>query len=743
LTSITGIEPTTTEPGSDIAALAAFPATSVTGRTQSGRAIYFPALDGLRALAAIAVLLYHAGVPWFRGGLLGVDVFFVLSGFLITWLLLGEQARQGTIGLVGFWRRRARRLLPMLIVVGSAVLVYAEFFGNPDQLPQTRVDLAATLGYVANWRFAFSHQSYFDTFNAPSPLLHTWSLGVEEQFYLLWPLVVLLLSAAMRRRGPAAAARVLFALSSAGAIASASVAYLLARHGADASRVYYGTDTRSEALLVGAALACWFVLRARRTGDGPVPADGTSPSSGPPVVGYSPFRGVWPVRFLGVAGAAGVLWFWVFTRGESSLLHQGGFLLVALAGGALILNVVVQPSAVIARFLSLPPLRYLGRISYGTYLWHWPVFLVLNGAHTGLTGPALVAVRIGAATLISALTSAAVAYALATVPRRRWQFRLAVPTAVAAIAALLVTGLAQPTHLDELGALEQQGQASTPPAARSAGPIRTMVVGDSVAVTLGGGLTKLQGSYGIDIGNHGWTGCGIARGSESSDGEHEYPAFPDCMRWPAQWARWRDDYKPDVGLIVIGRWEVVDRKVDGRWTNIGDPSFQGYLAGELDTAIDVLAAKGAKVEIVTSPVFHGHELSDGTSSAVNQAWRVKILNRLIREAVARHPFVAHLYDLEAVLTPGDVYRQKLDGEDLRFDDGIHISAFGAAVAAPTLMPELAWLGNLSRDDLGKAMSSKSRQAQGAPAPTSGSSGSGSPPTAAGSAPTTRGLADKS
>src|SRR3990167_8905445 len=160
-------------------------------RAQNGRPDryllpYQPALDGIRGLAVAAVLAYHAGLPWARGGFLGVDAFFVLSGYLITSLLLAEWRAAGSIDLVAFWTRRARRLLPALFLVLAGVVGYATAFAEPGQLGALRQDALATLGYVANWRQVFAGESYFDQFSAPSPLRHTWSLAIEEQWYLLW-----------------------------------------------------------------------------------------------------------------------------------------------------------------------------------------------------------------------------------------------------------------------------------------------------------------------------------------------------------------------------------------------------------------------------------------------------------------------------------------------------------------------------------------------------------------------------
>src|SRR5215469_9867848 len=185
---------------------------------------YRPALDGVRALAVAAVVLFHAGVPGLTGGFLGVDAFFVLSGFLITSLLLAEHTRRGRIGLAAFWGRRARRLLPALLVMLVAVVLTGRYLLPAVEVRLLRGDALAALGYVANWRMIYRGSDYFAQTSAPSPLQHTWSLGIEEQFYLIWPLVVVVVFALFARR-----ARALLVIASLGAVASAVACVLLFR----------------------------------------------------------------------------------------------------------------------------------------------------------------------------------------------------------------------------------------------------------------------------------------------------------------------------------------------------------------------------------------------------------------------------------------------------------------------------------------------------------------------------------
>ncbi|AHY47834.1 Acyltransferase family [Rubrobacter radiotolerans] len=342
---------------------------------------YSPGLDGLRALAVLAVLLYHAGVAWIPGGFLGVEVFFVISGFLITALLLAEYRKTGGVDLARFWVRRARRLLPAVFFMMACVTTYAVVF-LPEEVAGLRSDVLAAAGYVTNWYLVFANESYFEAVGRPSLLRHLWSLAVEEQFYLLWP-VVLLGGLALVRRGG------VLVLTLLGVVASTALMVYLYSPEGDPSRVYYGTDTRAAGLLVGAALA--FVLvpgrgfvapnggRSRRTGGGLRRRFGwTSPLF---------------VDLAGLAGAAALVWFTLSVGEYDSLLYRGGFLLVAVATAGLI-AAVVHPHAHLG-FVGAGPLRWIGLRSYGIYLWHWPVFTVTRpDLDVSLDGPALLAARL-------------------------------------------------------------------------------------------------------------------------------------------------------------------------------------------------------------------------------------------------------------------------------------------------------------------------------------------------------------
>ena len=657
----------------------------------------------------LGVLAYHAGIHQVPGGLLGVDVFFVLSGFLITRLLLAEHRRAGKISLGQFWLRRARRLVPALLITLIGISAFATWVASADSLSSLRADALSTLGYVANWRFSFSHQGYFQQFQAPSPLLHTWSLAVEEQFYLVWPLVTVL---ALRRWSGNGRPRRLLLIAGFGALASAGLCLALALNGTGTSRMYYGTDTRAQALLVGATLAC-LGIGSRTPGARAHNRESRLRAS-------RLLLGV-----IGLAGAAGVIWCMLRVNGESTMLYRGGFLAVAVATAAMVAAVVAQPRSPLALLFAIPPLRYLGRISYGVYLYHWPLFLVLTRSRVGVSGWPLVGVRVGV-TLIVAIAS----YHLIERPIRQgklrmWRPRVLAPasaiTAIAVVATVLVvtTNISSPgsagamdantlNKLAQQVANDNQSKEVAPvvdPGSTSKTPSRILLVGDSVALTLGGtskgtGLTALAPKYGGEVINNGWVGCGIARNSDAYDGSKTYPAWHDCAHWDVTRRQQVAATNPDAAAVLVGLWEMLDRKLpNGQMVHIGQPSFDTYLGHELDTLIGILSVHGARVALLSPPCFDHPDTPSGDQYAADSPTRLKRFHQLLDQAAARSHGVATVIDLNPVMCPDGHFLWKKDGQVLRMSDGIHFTAAGDALIAPTLMPQLVRLGKLRGVDL--------------------------------------------
>jgi peptidoglycan/LPS O-acetylase OafA/YrhL len=636
---------------------------------------YQPALDGIRAFAVGAVLFYHAGQSWAVGGFLGVDTFFVLSGFLITTLLVTEWTNRGGIDLLAFWVRRARRLLPALFLVMVGIIVYAGVFAGSGELGRIRGDSYASLGYVANWRFIFSGQSYFDQFSQPSPLRHMWSLAIEEQFYLVWPLVVAGLLWWRR------SLRVLLGACVVMIAASATLMAVLYQPGRDPSRVYYGTDTRAQSLLIGAVVGIVLFMH------GPLRTRAARLA----------------IRIAAVVGAGYTLWlFWRMSE-RTDALYQGGFLFAALAVSAVIVSVVQPDRGVLGRFLSVSPLRWVGRISYGLYLWHWPVYLTLTQSRTGLDGFWLLAVRVAVSVAFAALSF----YALER-PIRAGTFRLPKPQIVAVVAATALVAAVFVTTAgsdDSVAARTERAvradspvptsapAASTPDGATGtpvvpAAPPKVMVVGDSVAGSIGLGFETRAATIGLTVWNRGELGCGLFYDGEVYEGGELNPVDPRC-NWRNKWPGELEQFKPDVVVMLVGAWDILDRQVDGHLVKFGSVEYDSSFLHQLDDATNLLASTGAKVVVLTTPFFSRPELvgQTGREWPEYDPWRVDRMNSLFRDFLANHPGRYRMIDLNKYVSPGGKFTDSLDGQVIR-GDGVHFTDAGQAILVDWLTPQL-------------------------------------------------------
>jgi len=649
-----------------------------------------PALDGVRGLAVVAVLLFHGGVTWAASGWLGVDAFFVLSGFLITTLLVREHADTGRVALVPFWVRRARRLLPALLVVVAAVLAGSALSAD-GVTPDLRDSALATVAYVENWHLLLDDDGgYFAQGGPPSPLRHAWSLSVEEQFYVAWPLLAVAALAAGRSRA-------LLALSAVGAAASASWAAALWARGVPIDRLHLGTDTRAQALLIGATAAV---------------ALASHPDAR------------WPRR-LGVPGlvtAAAVAA--LLLRAPEQAAYAGALTLFCVAVAAVLVAVVRAPEHGAARLLSWHPLVALGQLSYGLYLWHWPVFLALTGARTGLTGWPLLTLRTAVSLGLALVTARLVEQ---TFRSGRWssprRVATALPAAAALVSVLAIAAAAVAPPPANAPAVDRAAAAVAPPPGgpspasppppttspttpstasaaapptspvtsaapaapvRRAGPARVLVVGDSVAMTL---AAALPSSPDVTVLNGAVLGCGLLeRGRYRYAGDVDTTP-PQCADTPQRWASAARQHSADVVAVLAGRWEVMDREVDGRWTALGDAAYERDLRRQLAGAVQTVAATGSRVVLLTAPYSRRVERPDGGLWPEDTAERVDRWNALVRQVAAEQDPPVPVVDLNRRTGPEGRYAERVDGVRLRYD-GLHLTAGAGRWLAPWLLPQL-------------------------------------------------------
>jgi peptidoglycan/LPS O-acetylase OafA/YrhL len=623
------------------------------------------ALDGLRAVALLIIMGYHFGVGWLQGGFFSLDIFYVLSGYLITGLLLGEYRRRGRIVLSAFWLRRARRLLPALLIVLVAVTLMIRFAEPAGLYPDFRMSALSALFYFSNWWQIAANSNYFVATGAVSPLTHTWSLAVEEQFYLVWPLVsfaVLHLSGPFRR-----GVRNLLVVSTVGALASAIEMALLYSPSADTTRLYFGTDTHAQSILIGAVLACVMTMIQMRRGE-----EGMAPVARTTGVARA-------LLLVGVAGFAGTFTLTYALVGTTPFVYRGGLTLSALSAAAIIIGAVCVPRGPIARLLSLRVLVWIGTVSYGAYLWHYPVFVYFDSARTGLTGLGLLVVRVGCT-----LALAAASFYLVERPVMYGTFWRSV-RAIAPATAVTV-GTVAVVFAGSIGAAT--ASPSVPPVASPParpGTVPVIVAGDSTALTLGlalGYAAKHDDTH-LDVQDMGIGGCGVAEGrtflSEGVSGNFKPacdPGAPAQDQWPALLEGWIHQYRAKVVVMLAGRWEVYDRtNLAGQVTNITHPAYARYVKQQIERFVSIATAAGCRVVMLTAPYFDSGEQANGQPLAQDAPVRVRDYNALVRQVAAAHPQTVSLVDLNAIVSPQGHYTESIGTIPVRAPDGVHFPFF--------------------------------------------------------------------
>jgi len=681
-----------------------------TETSEGPRLTYSPAIDGLRAIAVAAVVAFHLDKPWAVGGFLGVEVFLVISGFLITALMLAEHERMTRIDLREFWIRRARRLLPALFVAIGAVVAYMAIW-LPDELIDIRGDVIAALIYITNWFLSFSENSYFEALGRPSPLQHLWSLAVEEQWYLLWPLVF---AGALKASGGKLKPLIgLFAFFS---VASTVLMAVLYDPDVDPSRIYYGTDTRAAGLLMGSVLALtWSPWRLSKTLTARLRNS---------------------LDLAAGIGLAGLLFiFWKLDE-LSSFLYRGGFAVVGLLT-CLIIAAVVHPGGTIsARALAWPPFVWLGTRSYGLYLWHWPIIAFTRPRlDVDLTGWKLDLLRIGLSVIAAELSYRLVERPVRSGAIGRLKERLhrvepndRKPRWVAGIGAVVLTGsivtlgislanaeAPQPvsaTTADVADLIAATTAAPVTPATESVPsttvetsppttsntpspsaditttmppttvattttlprlPRRIDVTGDSVAIMMDINFPQdLRDTFTVE--NAAIEGCGVIEsGSMLSEGRVRRN-FASCADFATRWAQTTSDHDAEIVLVVLGAWEVCDLRTESGDIAFGTPEHDAIVSAGITKGVDALLGTGAKVALLEVPCYT--PVDGGGLTALPERGenaRTAHLTELL-QAVAATSDNVHM-----VTSPPEFCTDPTIGADLNLRwDGVHYGPLGGA-----------------------------------------------------------------
>ena len=445
-------------------------------------------------------------------------------------------------------------------------------WADPIELNTLRGDAIASLLYVANWRFIFSHQSYFEQFAAPSPLRHTWSLAIEEQWYLFWPIVV-----SVGYRLTKAKDRTWIIAIAVAAAASAVLMAVLYNPDTDPSRIYYGTDTRAQPLLIGAALA--FILHNRTL------------TRIPKLV----------LETLALTGLIGIFAMFYLVDDTTPWMYYGGFTLIAVTT-SLLIAVIVQPGPSIAqRLLALPPLPLIGRASYGLYLWHWPIYVFLTPDRTGLDGDQLLWLRLAVTGIV-----ASASYNLIEMPIRHGALRrLASHLAPRhpgrlAVAATIITAIILTTLLiPATNTPTQLAGGQLRPIDQRAGDVRVLAVGDSVTDRLAVNFTRELGNDSIALDDVAVLGCGVTRSRSIRTPPQETTTA--CTNRVENWKRAVADFKPQLTVMWSSVWETFDLTAEGKTYTFGTPEFESFLQRELDYDLSLLTAGGGKVLLLNTP----------------------------------------------------------------------------------------------------------------------------------------------
>lgn len=600
--------------------------------------LHFPAVDGLRGLAILSVLLYHTS--WFERGLFGVDVFMVLSGFLITLLLFREVDSTGRIAVGAFYRRRFKRLMPGLSITLIAVLVLSFLLGGLQLAEQVGEKAVASLLQVANWQQIRDNDAYWEGFGQINPLAHMWSLSITEQFYLVWPLLFVLLGWICRKSAAAVTGLLLIAFAGTAAIGP------LLYDGTNADRLYLGTEVRTVDFVAGGVAAGIVFLthraaaRRRHTGD----------------------PGVVAATVVGVLALAALVAVSLYTDNyREPWLYRGGIAAVAVITAVLI-AALCRPAGPLVKLFTFGPLPEIGRISYTMYLLHLPIYWLMQVWLPTIEPYALFLVGGGLTWLASMILHYAVTERIRLRP---WRPLRATPVAFLTAAAIVGGGL----YLPEL--VERRMNPGGRPV--------LLMLGDSLSADFAEALA-LDGNERYAVVDGSIDGCGVmpATAMRPRSGV-VWPMGDECTIRQRLWTESLHDSEY-VGVVAHFGWDAADQLVDGRWLTPCDPQYRPRYLAALTEAVAMIQR-----EVPGVPVLLMNERA-GTESAPDRS--VRCYNAILTSFFASS--TARLLDFNTLICPRDGQCLKTDpaGEEL-FLDGVHFTAEGRAFIAPKLEERIA------------------------------------------------------
>ncbi len=558
-----------------------------------------PLLDGLRGVFLLMVIGYHLGGPFRASGAwIVMDLFFVLSGYLITALLIKERERTGRISLSTFYRRRIRRLGPSILVVVAAVITTVWVFGWTEDFPTLRMDGVSTLFYFANWHFILTKQSYFSSFDK-SLFEHAWSLSIEEQFYLVWPILILVLIRIFRHRRLLIAGAMTLLL-----VPSSLWVHHIAVSGGSLSRIYFGTDTRAPAFLVGGIIA--LVLWPNR---------------------WDTPRGRTVAAVVGSIGTVGFMMFVLTFTLTTKIYSSYDFVFGYVACVLVMFGAVRATRGPLVWIFGNRAMCHLGRISYVAYLWHWPVIILIAPPRFDLARPYSWIVQLLVVFVLSELTHHLIEE---PIHRRRVSFRFQAHTLAGSAVFVLLLVLVLPASAPRQGPDSGFVAGSSKP-----GAVRVMVLGDSAAWVDAGAAPKdlpyrISSVYEARcdiIGDVVWTGTTTNR------------AMSDCDEWPRRWAAGIDKVDPDVVFVTLGLrqlYDIYDPTAEGRRIRLGTHAWEVRYRAAVDRAVRVIRSR-TDAPILWLEVPCAEWAGANTGGEEHDPKRIDTVNRVLSQELAKTP----------------------------------------------------------------------------------------------------------